>query len=91
MVWVRFPGLNVHYYNGSVLMGMATTIEKPIKVDQNTLNIERGRFPLVCVEIDLSLSVVRKIWLKDHWYQVEYEGLHLICTKCGCHADGQEL
>lgn len=24
-----------------------------------------------------------KVWLKGHWYKVEYEGLHLIYASCG--------
>lgn len=64
---------------------MASVIDKPIQVDQYTLQVERGRFARVCVEIDLSMPVVGKICLRDHSYQVEYEGLHLICAKCGCY------
>lgn len=85
MVWVRFPGLNLLYYDENVILGLASVIGRPIKVDQNTLKIERGRFARICVEIDLSLPVVGKFWLRDHWYRVEYEGLHLICAKCGCY------
>jgi len=29
--------------------------------------------------------VVGRIWIKDHWYNVEYEGLHIICGKYGCY------
>lgn len=85
MVWVRFPGLNLLYYNESVLMGLAYVIGKPVRVDKNTLNVERGRFARVCVEIDLTQPVVGKYCLDDHWYRVEYERLHLICAKCGCY------
>lgn len=84
MVWVRFLGLNLLYYSESVLMGLASVIGKPIRVDTNTLNVEWGRFARVCVEIDLTQPVVGKYCLDDHWYRVEYEGLHLICSKCGC-------
>ncbi|KAL9403972.1 hypothetical protein Peur_000944 [Populus x canadensis] len=45
------------------------------KPDMNTLNVERGRFARICGG---------KIWVRDHWYKVEYEGLHIICGKCGC-------
>lgn len=54
MVWIRFPGLNILYYDKSVLLGMASAMGKPIRVDQNTLKVERGRFAQICVEIDLS-------------------------------------
>jgi hypothetical protein len=85
VVWVRFPGLNLVYYDESFLMAMASAIGRPIKVDTNTLNVERGKFARVCVEVDLTVPVVGKIWLNGHWYKVQYEGLHLICTNCGCY------
>ncbi|CAJ2677327.1 unnamed protein product [Trifolium pratense] len=85
VVWIRFPGLNLVYYDESFLLAMASAIGRPIKVDKNTLNVERGRFARVCVEVDLTLPVVGKIWLNGHWYKVQYEGLHIICTSCGCY------
>lgn len=85
MVWIRFPGLNLFYYDESILMAMATVVGKPVKVDNNTLNVRRGRFARVCVEVDLTKPVVGKVWLKDFWYKVEYEGLHRICSSCGCY------
>jgi hypothetical protein len=30
---------------------------------------------------------VGRIWIKDHWYNVEYEGLHIICGKYGCYGN----
>ncbi|XP_057432308.1 uncharacterized protein LOC130725066 [Lotus japonicus] len=43
LAWIRIPGLNVTYYNESFLLSLAKLIGKPIKVDRNTLNAERGR------------------------------------------------
>jgi len=85
IVWVRFPGLNLVYYDESFLLAMASALGRPVKVDTNTLKIERGKFARVCVEIDLTVPVVGKIWVNGHWYKVQYEGLHLICTGCGCY------
>lgn len=85
MVWIRFPGLNLFYYDESILLAMASAVGKPVKVDHNTLNIRRGRFARVCVEVDLTKPVVGKVWLKDLWYLVQYEGLHRICSSCGCY------
>lgn len=85
MVWVRFPGLNLLFYDESILLVLASTIGKPIRVDSNTLDVRRGRFARVCVELDLTKPVVGKVWLRGHWYHVEYEGLHRLCTSCGCY------
>lgn len=64
MVWVRFPGMNLVYYDESPLLAMASAIGKPIKVDQRTLSVDRGRFARVCVEIDLNQPVVAQLWVR---------------------------
>lgn len=83
LVWIRFPSLGMEYYEKSVLLALATTVRRPIKVDINTVEANRGRFAKVCVEIQLDQPVVGKVWFRGHWFQVEYEGLHLLCKKCG--------
>ena len=85
VVWVRFTGLNLVYYDERFLLAMASATGRLVKVDINTLKVERGKFVRVCVEVDLIVSVVGKIWVNGHWYKVQYESLHLICTNCGCH------
>ncbi|KAL9404358.1 hypothetical protein Peur_001330 [Populus x canadensis] len=85
MVWVRIPSLNLVFYDENFLLIVASTLGTPIKVDMNTLNVERERFARICIEIDLNQPVVGRIWIKEHWYKVEYEGLHIICSKCGCY------
>lgn len=67
--------LNLFFYDESILMTLAAAVGKPITVDSITLDVKRGRFARVCVEIDLDKSVIGKVWLKDYWYHVEYEGL----------------
>nr|KYP61063.1 hypothetical protein KK1_023487 [Cajanus cajan] len=73
------------FYDESVLLTIASAIGKPVKVDLNTLNMTRGRFPRVCVEINLNEPVVGRFFLNGVWYNVEYEGLHLLCSSCGCY------
>lgn len=63
LVWIRFPGLNLFYYDESILMAMAATVGRPIKVDANTLDVRRGQFARVCVEIELTKPVIGKVWL----------------------------
>ncbi|XP_057432217.1 uncharacterized protein LOC130724970 [Lotus japonicus] len=85
LAWIRIPGLNVAFYDESFLMYVARAIGRPIKVDTNTLSGDRGRFARICVELDLTKAVIGRICTEDLWYKVEYEGLHIICTKCGCY------
>lgn len=81
--WIRFTGLNLFYYDESVLLTLTTVVGNLIKVDSNTLDVRRGRFARVCVEIDLKKPVIGKVWMNGHWYFVEYEALHRICTGSG--------
>lgn len=83
LVWIRFPGLNVFYYDESILLAMAAVVGRLAKVDTNTLDVKRGSFASVCVEMNLTKPIVGKVWLKGYWYKVEYKGLHSICTNCG--------
>ncbi|XP_057453017.1 uncharacterized protein LOC130744870 [Lotus japonicus] len=53
----------------------------------NTLRADRGRFARICVELDLTEAVVGKVCIEGFWYKIEYEGLHVICTKCGCYGN----
>lgn len=84
-MWVRFPGMTLVWYDEILLLAMASAIGRPIKVDRQTLRVERGRFASVCVEIDLNQPVVGKFWMRDRWFNIEYEGLHVICSNCGCY------
>lgn len=85
LVWIRFPNLNLVYYGESALKVIASIVGRPVKVDLNTLNVLRGKFSRVCVEINLGQPVVGRVWIRNHWYTVEYERLHIICSSYGCY------
>ncbi|AES94838.1 hypothetical protein MTR_5g018950 [Medicago truncatula] len=44
LVWIRFHVLNLVYYDDSFLLVMPSTIGLHIKVNNNTLKMECGRF-----------------------------------------------
>lgn len=85
LAWVRIPCLNVLFYDESYLLSVARAIGNPIKVDRNTVKKDIGRFARIYVELDLTQAIVGKICIENFWYKIEYEGLHVICTKCGCY------
>jgi len=62
MVWIRFPGLNLFFYDESILMALAAVVENPVRVDSNTLDVRRGCFARVCVEVDFNKPVAEKVW-----------------------------
>ncbi|XP_057451967.1 uncharacterized protein LOC130743755 [Lotus japonicus] len=85
MLWIRIPGLGFQFYDESILMTLASGVGEPIRVDTNTVDMQRGKFARVCVEIDLDQPVIGMVGLRGTWYNVEYEGLHLLCSHCGCY------
>ncbi|XP_057444266.1 uncharacterized protein LOC130736451 [Lotus japonicus] len=85
LAWIRIPGLNVVFYDENFLLSVAQVIGTPVKVDVKTLRGDRGRFARICVELDLTKPVIGRIMVEGYWYNIQYEGLHVICTKCGCY------
>ncbi|XP_061371160.1 uncharacterized protein LOC133313766 [Gastrolobium bilobum] len=81
--WIRLPGIPQEVCEYSFLNHLGNVIGKVIKVDKTTSNGERGKFARVCVDLDLSLPLRGEYFLEDEIFKVEYEGLYLICLKCG--------
>lgn len=54
IIWVRFPCLPFEYYNKNFLFKVAEMIGKPIKIDEATSLISRGKFARLCVEVDIT-------------------------------------
>jgi hypothetical protein len=82
-VWVRFSGLPIEYYDAKVLSFIGDRIGRTVKVDKNTLTRERGKYARLCVEVDLRKPLLAMFTIKGRQYNVEYEGLHFLCTTCG--------
>lgn len=82
-VWVRLSNIPINFYHKSILMGIARGLGRPIKVDLNTLNFERGRFARVCVEVNLKKPLKGTLMINGERYFVLYEGLTTICAQCG--------
>jgi hypothetical protein len=82
-VWVRIPDLPIEYYDAKVLHFIGDRIGKTVKVDKNTLFQERGKYARLCVEVDLTKTLLATFELKGRFYKIEYEGLHMLCRTCG--------
>ncbi|KAL8152877.1 hypothetical protein V2J09_010637 [Rumex salicifolius] len=85
--WVRISNLPFFLYEEGVLRNIARGIGEVIRVDTRTLYSDRGRYARVCVMVDLTKPLKGKIRVKagdlDGSYLLDYEGLELICHKCG--------
>lgn len=83
IVWVRFPDLPVEYYDYSFLMRLGELVGEPKHIDDATSLVSRGRFARMCIEVDLAKPLIAKFLLRKKVRIIEYEGLHLVCFKCG--------
>nr|CCA66008.1 hypothetical protein [Beta vulgaris subsp. vulgaris] len=81
--WVRIPHLSVEYFDKQFLHSIGSKIGKVIKIDRNTESMDRGQYVRFCIEVDLSKPLLSKFRLNGKVWIVQYEGLRLICFKCG--------
>ncbi|XP_074287844.1 uncharacterized protein LOC141612999 [Silene latifolia] len=81
--WVRIPNLPVEYFNEAFLRKVGSKVGKVIRVDRNTASAERGQFTRMSVEVDISKPLLSKFRLNGKIYPIQYEGLKMICFKCG--------
>lgn len=51
------------YCDESVLLGLKYGVDTHVKVDTNILDVERGRFAIICVEIDLPFRLSERSML----------------------------
>lgn len=82
--WVRIPNLSVEYFNKEfILHKIGSKIGKVRRVDNTTANVERGKFIRLSVEVDLTKPLLSKFRLNGRIWKIQYEGLRMICFKCG--------
>lgn len=92
-VWIRIPGLPIEYYKKPILWEVGNEVGRTLRVDVHTINeekvrngvrsTERAQFARICVEVDLRKPLLAKVRVRKTFYNVEYEGLPLICFECG--------
>jgi hypothetical protein len=82
-VWMRISGLPIEYYDREALHFIGNRVGKTVKVDKNTLTQERGKYARLCVQVNLTRPLLAMFTIKGRKYNIEYEGLHMLCTTCG--------
>ena len=53
LVWVRFPGLGMHYWGECSLRMIASMLGKVIRVNNATLNKDRMQYARILVEMNM--------------------------------------
>lgn len=72
LVWIRFPEVPIEFFEESVLLQMGNLVGRAVKVDDTTMEVSRGRFARVCVEIDLSKKFLEFLcWAIHNWWNMK--------------------
>ncbi|KAG4936374.1 hypothetical protein JHK84_050495 [Glycine max] len=61
------------YYDAKVLHASEDRIGKMVRVDQNTLTQERGKYVHLCVKVNLTKAFLALFELNQCYYKIEYE------------------
>jgi len=82
-LWVRLPRLPIEWFDEKALFQIGSKLGRPIKIDFNSVSSTRGKYARICIEVDLSKSLIPLYKLDGRKYRVESEFLLYICFKCG--------
>ncbi|XP_031108885.1 uncharacterized protein LOC116013635 [Ipomoea triloba] len=89
LVWIRFPSLPIEYFEEEFLMKIGREVGRPVKVDYTTSLVSKGKFGRICVELDMTKPLLSKFTLAEEVWPIEYEGIHMVCFKCGIYSHKQ--
>ncbi|XP_071933805.1 uncharacterized protein [Coffea arabica] len=102
-VWVTLPGLPLPFFDKRSLLKLGSLLGRPLQLDAATLQLRRLSVVQMLVEIDVSTSPVKRVWIGDadcgQWQPVEYEAWPSFCgfcrklghTESGCYKKFPEL
>ncbi|CAN1175120.1 hypothetical protein LINPERHAP2_LOCUS31765, partial [Linum perenne] len=91
LVWVRLSGLPLEFFTETFLRRIGDKIGTLVPIDPTTLAMKIGNYARICVRVDLSKKLLSKYKLLHRIRRVEYEGMHVVCFKCGIYGHNNEL
>lgn len=89
-IWIRIPCIPMELSNETMLRRIGSALGTMLKIDNLTSIHDRGKYARICVEMDLNEPLPSHIFLNDDKLNLEYEGLHLICFRCGRYGHKKE-
>ncbi|KAH9722960.1 DUF4283 domain-containing protein [Citrus sinensis] len=63
IVWIRLPGMALHYYHKRVLRILGQLIRTVVRIDYNTKSATRGKFARIAVEVALNKPLLSQFFL----------------------------
>ena len=82
-VWIRLEQLPIEYYHTEFLKHVGHKLGKLLKVDAITSAAIRGRYARLCVQINMTNPLPKRVKIVSFWQDIVYENLPLLCYRCG--------
>lgn len=89
-IWIRIPHLPIEYYDKALLRRIGNRLGKTMKVDVATEKASRAKYARLTVKVDLTKPLIAKFRMRRRIWRLEYEGIHLICFRCGKYGHKEE-
>ena len=81
-VWIRLEQLPIEYYHIEFLKHVGHKLGKLLKVDAITSAAIRGRHARLCVQINMTNPLPKRVKIGSFWQDIVYENLPLLCYRC---------
>ena len=82
-VWIRLNELPIEYYNVKALHQIGKSIGNVLRIDTHTATETKGKFAILCVQIDVNKPLVTTFLIGKFEQSVCYEGIQKLCFGCG--------
>ncbi|PKU76527.1 hypothetical protein MA16_Dca001131 [Dendrobium catenatum] len=87
-IWISFPHLRPHFFAPRILFGLGELFGKPLKIDEATLVGSRPSNARVLVEIDITKTYTKQVWLGSeslgYVQEVAFDEFPQFCSVCKC-------
>lgn len=85
------PKLPMELYNAQFLWRIGFVLGTTLKIDRLTSIYSWANMVVyICAEVNFAKPLASHIVIRGHKLLIEYEGLHLICFKCGLYGHNAE-
>ena len=81
-VWIRLEQLPIEYYQPEFLKHVGQKLGKLLKIDAITNAAIRGRYARVCVQINTTDPLPKRVRIGSFWQDIVYENLPVLCYQC---------
>lgn len=82
MVWICLEQLTIEYYHPDFLKHVGNKLGKLLKLDAVTSSAMRGRFARLCVQINMTNPLPKRVKIGSFWQDIVYENIPVLCYHC---------